>query len=67
MLNSQIKGEEIHSEELLKYIAINTAKTKVVRCTTYWTKGKQDVQDKVMSCYLSALDIMIMRMAPTVT
>jgi hypothetical protein len=35
MPNSHIKGEAIHSEELLKHIAISTDNTKVVRCSSY--------------------------------
>jgi len=43
--NSQIKGEAIYSEDLLKHIVISTDKTKVIRCSSYWKNGKQDVQN----------------------
>jgi len=44
-------GEPFNSEELLKHIAISTDKTKVVRSSSYWTNGKQDVEHEVMSCH----------------
>jgi len=51
MLNNHINGKAINCKELLRYIAIRTDRTKVVRCTNYWMNWKQDVEHGVMSCH----------------